>query len=49
VPRGSGVFGRERDVADAWIQDVPVVEADGDVEADVGADVSVDMDVDVGG
>ncbi len=51
MSRGSGVLGRERDIdAAAWARDVPVVEADGDVDvgADVGADVGVDVDVDVG-
>ncbi|KAH8978502.1 hypothetical protein EDB86DRAFT_2992999 [Lactarius hatsudake] len=46
VPRGSGVLGRERDVdVAAWVRDVPVVEADGDVD---DADVDVGMDVGAG-
>ncbi|KAH8984999.1 hypothetical protein EDB86DRAFT_2961278 [Lactarius hatsudake] len=42
----SGVLGRERDVdVAAWVRDVPVVEADGDVD---DADVDVGMDVGAG-
>lgn len=49
VPRGSGVLGSVHDVdvdvdaATAWVRDVPMVEADGDVDEDVGADVGVDV------
>ncbi|KAH9053745.1 hypothetical protein EDB87DRAFT_1835131 [Lactarius vividus] len=45
VSRGSDVLGRERDVdVAAWVQDVPVVEADGDVDdTDVGAGVGIDV------
>lgn len=53
MSRGSGVLGRERDVdVAAWIRDVPVVQADGDVDdadVDVGMDVGVGEDVGKGG
>ncbi|KAH9032890.1 hypothetical protein EDB85DRAFT_1165433 [Lactarius pseudohatsudake] len=50
VARGSGVLGRERDVdVAAWVRDVPVVEADGDVDdADVGVGMDVGEGEDVG-
>ena len=47
MPRGSGVLGSVHDVdvdvdaATAWVRDVPVVEADGDVDEDVGVDVGM--------
>ena len=40
------MFGLDRDVdGAAWVRDVPVVEADGDVEADEGADAGVGVGV----